>query len=522
MIFKRFNLMLLMATLAIAASGCASDHRLGPLHISWKDTEAADSSDHDSDRSEASGSQSDPSTDDAAPEATPSTSDPDQGADSPRSNGTSISEDERLRMLRGQLGQMPDAEARRWAGEPPEQPQDQWPDPNRYAVDPSQRPEPTPTAPMQVPQAPYAQSTMPLGTMAQAPVPPASTAPGPAPAPLQNDHPFVESIPSPSQGLTQPALPDANSPEQGRVTQVPLPPLQQGPSEANVAFDPNVRGASHAEPVPSAPDSSHQGNANDSATVLSEDSQQDWSAKLTQALQEMERTLAANRETMSQADRERMEVHMRLIALALGEQEKAISTIEALDPHLQEYWKQQLFALHTLIKTDDIDFGSNYRFDDPRQLMLALDYLRQAETELASQATLRVHRVVFCDEVKSYGNFHEFDDTTFTSNQPFIVYCEVENFLSEQVADSEEGISMYETEFEASLVIFNSKKENVEQISYDTIVDRARHPRRDMYLHFTVTVPDDLPPGKYYLGVVLEDLKANKKSNAQPIEFEIR
>ncbi|MCA9106037.1 MAG: hypothetical protein KDA83_11450 [Planctomycetales bacterium] len=340
--------------------------------------------------------------------------------------------------------------------------------------------------------------------------------------------PPVASVPNGNELVSNPAAPLAAADTSVSAGETPAP--MQGPTPAPTptptpttpdATNTSLTDSSSSVPAPGTV-AAETTATETTATELESMTEADWLTQVDTGYANLERLLAREQENMSQAARERLEIRLRLLALALGDQDKALRTIESLDPALREYWKEQLFAMGTLIEPNEIDFGSNFQFGDRRKLAMAIDHLRQAELALAAESALRVHRVAICDEVRGFGNFHEFPRTTFEQGQAFVVYCEVENFRSERQRSQLEHGEVFATEFVASLVFFDGDRKMVKQIDYAPISDEARHQRRDMYLHFTVTIPDDLPSGRYYLSILLEDAKAEKSANSAPIEFEIR
>ncbi|MEC8509983.1 MAG: hypothetical protein VXZ53_23590, partial [Planctomycetota bacterium] len=68
----------------------------------------------------------------------------------------------------------------------------------------------------------------------------------------------------------------------------------------------------------------------------------------------------------------------------------------------------------------------------------------------------------------------------------------------------------------------NEDRQVVRQFTYQPIIDKARRRRRDFYIHYTLTIPDDLPKGNYTLSLQVEDVKAGKTTQSPPVAFRVR
>lgn len=249
---------------------------------------------------------------------------------------------------------------------------------------------------------------------------------------------------------------------------------------------------------------------------------EDWLSQLEDAYHSLDRYMVAEGDSLEAAQRNHLEIRKRLLAVAAGKREEALTAIEPLSPELQQFWKEQTFALLTLTEPDELDLHANFRIGDRRRFAVGLDHLRQAEASLADEAALRVHRVALCDRVDGFGKYHEFPRASFQGNDRLVIYCEVDNFRSEtRPGESGEG-QIHETELHGSVVILDKDRKEVNLTEYQPIVDRCRFRRRDFYLHFTYTIPRDLPTGRYFVSVVLEDVKAKKTTSSAPVELEIR
>ena len=336
-----------------------------------------------------------------------------------------------------------------------------------------------------------------------------NTAPMPAPTTTMNSPPKQDSAVVPAAATSDSA---SHQPEVETANLTTPPPPQQPvvpttqPTEDSSSTTETATTANHATaPEPAVPTTD-----------------EDWLSQLEDAYQSLDRYMAAEGDSLEAAQRNHLEIRKRLLAVAAGKREEALTAIEPLSPELQQFWKEQTFALLTLTEPDELDLHANFRIGDRRRFAVGLDHLRQAEASLADEAALRVHRIALCDRVDGFGKYHEFPRASFQGNDRLVIYCEVDNFRSEtRPGEPGEG-QIYETELHGSVVILDKDRKEVNLTEYQPIVDRCRFRRRDFYLHFTYTIPRDLPAGRYFISVVLEDVKAKKTTSSAPVELEIR
>ncbi len=131
-----------------------------------------------------------------------------------------------------------------------------------------------------------------------------------------------------------------------------------------------------------------------------------------------------------------------------------------------------------------------------------------------SQVTaLKLVNSQFCTEIKGYGQIVPFPANRFSGNQRMLVYCEVENFESEQ--KQVDSGTVFSTRFHGRFEILDSNGRNVQAGSLPEIEDRSIRKRRDFYLYFPVTFRN-LSPGDYTLNLYVDERLASpsSKSNA--------
>jgi hypothetical protein len=149
-----------------------------------------------------------------------------------------------------------------------------------------------------------------------------------------------------------------------------------------------------------------------------------------------------------------------------------------------------------------------------------LEHLRAAEVALQAAAGLKIQNATFCTEVLGFGQFRECKSSVFVQQQQLLIYCEVENHVSE--VRNENSQVNHVTRLQTALTICNAEKAVVQQIDFPTVEDIARSARRDFYIYVPVTV-GNLPAGNYSLYLTVTDLEGNKTTTLDPpLPFSIR
>ena len=186
----------------------------------------------------------------------------------------------------------------------------------------------------------------------------------------------------------------------------------------------------------------------------------------------------------------------------------------ANNEQLQQSWEHQIDALHTIIE------NSNSARPWASTASTALDQLNLATKPLRDAADLKLANSGFCRKVSGYGQYETFSTDQFKSNQPVLVYCEIENFTPTKT--SEDGIEKFRTKISSSFWIKDSAGNIVQETDYPAVADYARNIRRDFFMHVPVQFAD-LQSGEYTLQLRVEDFGSGKTATLnQPLNFRIR
>ena len=128
--------------------------------------------------------------------------------------------------------------------------------------------------------------------------------------------------------------------------------------------------------------------------------------------------------------------------------------------------------------------------------------------KIRSEIPLSLPTLALCRSVQQFGVYDPIDPPRFTAGKetPVVVYCEVDHFRSRAAEDGG-----WETKLTYEAVLYSDAENAVAVISKKAtpIVDRCRNRRRDFFLADRMTIPANLPVGKYVLKVTVIDQLAN-------------
>lgn len=191
----------------------------------------------------------------------------------------------------------------------------------------------------------------------------------------------------------------------------------------------------------------------------------------------------------------------RLINLVLDDLESAQEPIEGMQPDAQDYVRYAFHGLH-----DATDIQGNPVAS--RRFTLALQNHRKAADSLSKLANLEVLSPCFCTEVESFGLVTKFPQNQFRPDQEVLLYCELENFVSEPVRGG------FETQLQGSYEIVDSQGRRVADQLLPEDTDTCGRKRRDFYIAYRLHLPEKLEPGPHKLKLTIEDMKGHKFGQA--------
>lgn len=188
-------------------------------------------------------------------------------------------------------------------------------------------------------------------------------------------------------------------------------------------------------------------------------------------------------------------VELRLLYLVSSEKDRALTAIPGLNREEQIFWTRVFWGL-----TNYLDHDST--LTKTERTTVALDQLRNAIQSLQGDAGLTIRNIEFCSEIENFGNYTRYDEDQFAPGQEILLYCELENFKSEQIDNG-----VYRTLLKSSIQIHQAGSQGgpIDQVPYNPTEDLCRSQRKDFMQGFKYRLPQRLTAGSYVLELVIED-----------------
>ncbi len=211
----------------------------------------------------------------------------------------------------------------------------------------------------------------------------------------------------------------------------------------------------------------------------------------------------------SDADRYRREIIGRHLTLFSGDPDAAVAPIDEMSDAEQEFLRHQMLGLWTMIDQSGHPVAT-------RRWSAAVPEFRQAMKNLANTSeSLEVNSLAFCSEIQSFGQVTKFPTSQFAPGQKVILYCEIDNFVSESTTDG------YQTQLQGSYEVFDSKGQKVAGQVLPADTQTSATALRDYFIAYQMGLPAGLSAGKYQLTLTMECQKGKKYGRAT-IPFEIK
>jgi hypothetical protein len=205
-----------------------------------------------------------------------------------------------------------------------------------------------------------------------------------------------------------------------------------------------------------------------------------------------------------------LEMRKKLFHLAFGDSNAASAPPEGLTLAEKNYWKHLMRVLELSMK-----LGDHPRRD--RQAALVGREMRDAAAELESASVLDLQNAAFCSSVQAFGNYVEFENSTFAPNDEVILYVELQNFASKQRDDGK----AYETHLAASYQVLDASGKRAADLDLPEERGLCRQRRRDYFLAYRMHLPKNISEGEYTLQLTMED-KISGKFGQTTLKFAIR
>lgn len=231
-----------------------------------------------------------------------------------------------------------------------------------------------------------------------------------------------------------------------------------------------------------------------------------WNRSIAKAIELLEKQL---KDSTITDENLRLNQHatLRMLQLAAGKIDEAMSPIDGLDEKEQDYFRYQLQAFHEAINPDGVPVRS-------RRWSLVMNSQRKATDHLASVSNLELRTLEFCTAVDGYGVITKFPARSFKADQDVLLYCELENVAAEALK------SGFETQLQGSYEVFDRNGARVAEQLLPVEKEVCMNRRRDYFIVYHIYMPSNLPNGSYSLKLTVEDMKARKFGQSS-IDFQI-
>lgn len=211
----------------------------------------------------------------------------------------------------------------------------------------------------------------------------------------------------------------------------------------------------------------------------------------------------------SDAERHRRQVVVRHLMVLSGDPDRAINHSEGLSEEEDQYLRHQLLGLWKIVDPKGHPVPS-HRFSS------ALPEIRKATGYLAAASdSLEVRALEFCTEIESYGQIKPFPNRRFAAGQEVILYCEIDNFVSNSVEGG------FETRLRGSYDLLDASGERIASQTLPEDHQTSKNHLRDYFIAYQMYLPEAIDPGRYQLRLTMEDIHGKKYGQATT-DFEIK
>lgn len=126
--------------------------------------------------------------------------------------------------------------------------------------------------------------------------------------------------------------------------------------------------------------------------------------------------------------------------------------------------------------------------------------IREAITTLEDKVPLEITELQLCRKVNGFGNFEPVDSNAFKAGQSLIVYCELSGIRYTQSGEA------FRSNLSSRIELVPSQGgAPVWTPALDPAEDYCRHRRRDYFINYRLTIPDNVPAGVYDLKLIQKD-----------------
>ncbi|MSR60422.1 MAG: hypothetical protein EXS05_22745 [Planctomycetaceae bacterium] len=205
------------------------------------------------------------------------------------------------------------------------------------------------------------------------------------------------------------------------------------------------------------------------------------------------------------------QVHLRMLYLMAGQQERALKAIPGIEPADQEFWQQTFWGMTNY-------FDSTSMPTSAERASQTVSQLTKAVLRLQERANLELTNVNFCHKIASFGNYDKYPRDEFNPGQEVLMYAEVGNVRSDPGADGRFRSSLKST---LEILRHGPGGEALERIELPETVDFCRAHRRDYFHSYQFTIPPRLTAGPHVLKLLVED-QLSRRTATYSLNFTVK
>jgi hypothetical protein len=218
-------------------------------------------------------------------------------------------------------------------------------------------------------------------------------------------------------------------------------------------------------------------------------------------------TLDALEDRLRGSASETDQARLRLLLLAAGRRDEALTPLVGTPAERQEFWSQELLGLDACL--------DEARTPDPRRRAgQAAGHLHAAAAALGRQGALAIRNLAFCTEVRSFGMYDRVERAVFHAGEKVFLYWEVENFTSDATPEG------YRTALRSGYTVVDAGGRAVDEHQFPAAEEICRNRRRDYFICYYLWLPEQAAPGRYTLRLATTDALGGETAQGA-IEFEI-
>lgn len=232
-----------------------------------------------------------------------------------------------------------------------------------------------------------------------------------------------------------------------------------------------------------------------------------WRTDLRRAIDKLEMELRDSPDGLAGMEGQ---AKVRLLHLVAGNTEDAMRSIEGVSPAVQDFWREEIYGLGTML--DPIGIS-----DPMSRRTLGAERLEDALSRLRAECRLELQNLCLVAKgVSRFGEYEELGSYEFHPGDELLFYVEPKNLTFKPW----EG--KYQTSRSLHWEVLN--RDGIRVIDLDPTEIREsyfRSPDMPYYINRGVHLPSNLVPGTYVLRVTVTDLNNSAKSDSRRCEFRV-